>query len=51
MFRITRPLSYFIAPLITVIGLYFVSNQYLFVIIGVISLIAVYPSLTIKDTK
>jgi MFS family permease len=51
MFRITRPLAYFIAPMITMIGLTFTTNDYLFVIIGLISLLAIYPSLKIKDTK
>lgn len=51
MFRITRPLSMFVAPLITSIGLYFTTHEYLFVVIGAISLLALYPSLTIKDTN
>jgi MFS family permease len=50
-FRITRPLSYFFGPLIMMIGLQFVSFQYMFVVIGVITLIAILPALTIKDTK
>lgn len=51
MFRITRPVSNFIAPLITGFGLIFTTHAYLFVIIGVISLIGLYPALTIRDTK
>ncbi len=51
MFRITRPFSNFIAPLVTGFGLLFVTHEYLFVVIGVISLIGLYPALTIKDTK
>jgi MFS family permease len=51
LFRITRPLSYFIGPLISIIGLMFTTDQYLFVITGVISLIAIYPALLIRDTK
>lgn len=50
-FRITRPLSYFLAPLITGIGLIFTTNENLFVVIGVISLIAIYPVLQIRDTN
>jgi len=50
-FRITRPLSYFLAPLVTSISLFFTTNDYLFVVIGVISLAALYPVLTIKDTN
>jgi MFS family permease len=49
-FRITRPLSNFIAPLITGFGLLFTSHEYLFVIIGLICLGALYPVLKIKDT-
>ena len=51
VFRITRPLSYFFAPLITVVGLYFTTNNYLFVVIGVVCLIALWPALSIKDTN
>lgn len=50
-FRITRPLAYFIAPLITGIALFFTSHQYLFIIIGGICLLGLWPALTIKDTK
>lgn len=51
MFRITRPLSNFFAPLVTGAGLLFVTQQYLFVIVGAIALVGLYPALTIKDTK
>ncbi|MBU6232013.1 MAG: MFS transporter [Patescibacteria group bacterium] len=50
-FRITRPLSYFIAPLIMIVGSYFVSAQMMFVVIGAMSLIALWPAMTIKDTN
>jgi MFS family permease len=50
-FRITRPLAYFIAPVITGIGLMFTTHQYLCIILGVVCFIALYPVLTIKDTK
>ena len=50
-YRITRPLSYFIAPLIMIIGLMFVSEQDMFIVIGLFSLLALFPALTIKDTK
>jgi len=49
MFRITRPLSYFIAPLVAVVGLMFTTNEYMFAVIGVISLLAIWPALSIKD--
>lgn len=51
MFRITRPFSYLVAPLVTGLGLLFTVHQYLFAVIGVIVLLGLYPSLTIKDTK
>jgi hypothetical protein len=49
-FRITRPLAYFIAPAITIVGLHFTTNQYLFIPIGILCLIGLIPALTIKDT-
>ena len=51
LFRVTRPISNFIAPLITGLGLLLTTHEYLFVIIGVISLVGIWPALTIKDTK
>ncbi len=50
-FRITRPVAYFIAPLVTGIGLVFMTHEYLFILIGMISLIGLWPALTIKDTN
>ncbi len=51
IFRITRPISYFLAPLIMIIGLLFLDERYMFVVIGMMCLIGLYPALTIKDTK
>ena len=51
MFRITRPVSYFIAPLITGFGLLFTTDVNLFAVIGVFSLLALFPVLTIKDVN
>ncbi|MCX6718980.1 MAG: MFS transporter [Candidatus Taylorbacteria bacterium] len=51
IFRITRPVSYFIAPIISIVGLMFTTDTYLFTIIGVISLIAVIPAMMIRDTN
>ena len=51
VFRITRPISYFIAPLITIIGLYFTTNEYLFVIVGFICLAALIPVLGMKEVR
>lgn len=51
MFRITRPVSNFLAPLIAGIGLVFIHDQYMFVIVGLMCLLALYPVLTIRDTN
>lgn len=51
LFRITRPLSFFIAPIITMVGLLFVSNTYLFAIIGFICITTIIPISSIKDTN
>ncbi|MFA6601348.1 MAG: MFS transporter [Candidatus Paceibacterota bacterium] len=50
-FRITRPLSYFLAPAIMMVGLTLISFQYMFVVIGVIVLVALIPAMTIRDTR
>jgi MFS family permease len=50
-FRITRPVSYFFAPLITMVALLFTTDQYTFVLVGLVALLAVYPVMTIKDTN
>lgn len=51
IFRITRPMSYFIAPLITIVGLYLTTNAGLFVIIGFICLVALVPILGMKEAR
>ena len=55
LFRITRPISYFIAPLISVVVLMYTHTAALgssnFILIGVIVLLALYPVLTIRDTN
>ena len=51
VFRVTRPASYFLAPIITMVGLLFTSSQYLFAIVGVITLVAIYPVLSIRDAR
>lgn len=50
-FRITRPFSNFIAPIIMMIGLLFTTDQYMFAVIGIITLLGLYPALTIRDTN
>jgi len=52
IFRITRPLSYFTGPLIGIIGMIFLTNQsYMFIVVGIICLLALIPIATIKDAN
>lgn len=50
MFRITRPLANFIAPIITIVGVMFFAESNIFIILGAICLLAIYPALRLKDT-
>lgn len=50
-FRITRPISTIIAPLIVTIGLAFTDHRGLFVIFGVLCLSAIVITVKIKDTN
>lgn len=50
-FRITRPLSFFSSSIIMIIGLLFVDYRYMFAVIGIFSLLALLPILTMKDAK
>jgi MFS family permease len=51
MFRTTRPLSFLIAPIITIVGLSYTTDPYLFTILGAICLLTLYPVFTLKDTN
>tara|TARA_Y100000031_G_scaffold104660_1_gene115116 strand:- start:54 stop:545 length:492 start_codon:yes stop_codon:yes gene_type:complete len=51
LFRITRPVSYIVGPLIATIGLFFLNIQYIFLILAVVLLFGLYFSFKIKDTK
>lgn len=51
IFRVTRPISYLIAPIITTIGLLFINYTYLFVVIGIICLLTIIPISKIEDTN
>lgn len=51
LFRITRPFSYFTAPILTTIGLVYLTEQYLFALLGIILILTVYPISKIKDTN
>lgn len=51
LFRVTRQAAYVLAPLITGIGLTFVENRMLFVILGIVTACGAFYSLRIKDTN
>ncbi len=50
-FRLTRPLSYIVAPIIAALALQFVPFQYTFIIIGALMIIGTRYSLALVDTK
>lgn len=51
LFRITRPLAYFFAPLIMGLSVMFLQEKWHFIVIGGFSLVALIPTLLIEDTK
>ena len=51
MFRVTRPISFFVAPLITLIGLIYVEESQLFVILGILCMITLFPIMRLRDTN
>lgn len=50
-FRVTRPLSFIIAPLTATLALQFIPFQYIFIIIGTLVIIGVRYSMALNDTK
>jgi MFS family permease len=50
-FRSTIPLAYLIAPIMAVILTYYSQFNYLFIILGFILILGLWPILTLKDTK
>lgn len=50
-FRVARPISFIIAPLLATIILGFLPFQYIFIIIGTIMILGTKYSLSLKDTK
>src|SRR3989344_6752527 len=51
-FRVTRSISYFIAPLITGFVLIFTTDQsFTFIALGILCLLAMIPAWTLKDTN
>jgi MFS family permease len=50
-FRLSRPLSFIIAPVLATIALQFIPFQYIFILIGATMVLGTHYSLSIKDTK
>ncbi|MFZ2621056.1 MAG: MFS transporter [Minisyncoccia bacterium] len=50
-FRISRPVSFIVAPLLATLALEFIPFQYIFIIIGSIMIVGAHYSLALKDTK
>lgn len=50
-FRVTRPISFIIAPILVTFALQFIPFQYIFIFIGLTMLLGTYYSLALKDTK
>src|SRR3989344_5621783 len=50
-FRVSRPLSFIITPVLATIMLQFIPFQYTFIIIGSIMILGTHYSLSLKDTK
>ncbi len=50
-FRITRPLSFIVAPILATIMLQFIPFQYMFIIMGSIMIVGVHYALALRDTN
>ena len=50
-YRLTRPLSYIVAPLLATLCLQFIPFEYTFIVIGAILIIGTRYSLALEDTK
>ena len=50
-FRISRPLSFIIAPILAVLTLQFIPFQYIFILIGSLMIIGTKYSLALNDTR
>lgn len=51
LFRITRPLSYVVGPVLGVITLHFFSFSFLFVILGTLMIPGLFFAMALKDTR
>ena len=50
-FRITRPLSYFFAPLIMGASLLVTTHQYVFIVVGIMCLVAILPVMGMREIR
>ncbi len=50
-FRISRPLSFIIAPLLATVTLEFIPFQYIFIVIGSVMILGAHYSLSLTDTR
>ncbi|MSU45244.1 MAG: MFS transporter [Candidatus Zambryskibacteria bacterium] len=50
-FRMARPLSFIIAPILATLSLQFIPFQYVFIVIGAVVIIGCHYSLGLRDTK
>ena len=50
-FRITRPISYFIAPLVMGASLFFMTDKYVFIVVGAICILTVWPIMKMREIR
>ncbi len=50
-FRISRPISFIIAPILATVIFQFIQFQYIFIFIGITMILGVYYSMSLVDTK
>ena len=50
-YRITRPLSYIVAPVIATLSFQFIPFEYIFLVVGICMIIGTHYSLALVDTK
>ena len=50
-FRISRPLSFIVAPILATLSLQFVPFQYIFIVIGLCMITGTYYSMNLRDTR
>ncbi len=50
-FRVTRPISFIVAPILATISLQFIPFQYMFIVIGTLMIVGSHYSLALHDTR